>query len=88
MVSTFTIRSIEPVKGSPNSFIAFGVRELRQVKNSVESTDRIVGRHNVRLAVTKRTEFDPSGLLVAEYWEQQILGGRENGQIQALMGAR
>ncbi|MCI0628909.1 MAG: hypothetical protein L0387_45900 [Acidobacteria bacterium] len=79
MVSTFKIRSIEPVKGSPYSFMAFGVRELRQVKNGRETTDRIVSRYTLRLAVTKRTEFNPSGLLIAEYWEQQILGDRESG---------
>lgn len=79
MVSTFKMRSIEPVKGSPYSFMAFGVRELRRVKNGVESTDRIVTRYTLRLAVTKRTEFNPSGLLIAEYWEQQILGDRETG---------
>jgi hypothetical protein len=78
MVSTFKIRSIEPVKGSPYNFMAFGVRELRQVKNGTETTDRIVTRYTLRLAVTKRTEFNPSGLLVAEYWEQQILGDRDN----------
>jgi len=81
MVSAFKIRSIEPVKGSPYSFMAFGVRELRQVKNGGETTDRIVSRYTVRLAVTKRTEFNPSGLLVAEYWEQQILGDRDNSVL-------
>ena len=78
MVSNFKIRSIEPVKAVPYSFMAFGVREVHQVKNGVESSDRIVSRHNLRLALTKRTEFNPSGLLVAEYWEQQILGDRNS----------
>ncbi len=81
MVSTFKIRSIEPVKGSPYNFMAFGVREIRQVKNGGETTDRIVTRYTLRLAVTKRTEFNPSGLLVAEYWEQQILGDRGNSVL-------
>ena len=82
MVSTFKIRSIEPFKGTPYNFMTIGVREIRQVKNGVESTDRIVSRHNLRLAVTKRSEFNPSGLLVAEYWEQQILGDRNNAPLQ------
>jgi len=84
MVSAFKIRSIEPVKGSPYNFMAFGVRELRQVKNGGETTDRVVTRYTLQLAVTKRTEFNPSGLLVAEYWEQQILGDRDN----SLFGAK
>jgi hypothetical protein len=82
MVSTFMLRDVEPVKGIPYSFMAFGVREVHQVKNGAESTDRIISRHNLRLAVTKRTEFNPSGLLVAEYWERQIVGDRNNGLLQ------
>lgn len=82
MVSTFVVRSIEPVKGIPYAFMAFGVREVRQVKNGLETTDRIVSRHNLRLALTPRTEINPGGLLVGEYWEQQILGDKNHGLLQ------
>ncbi len=82
MVSTFKVRSIELVKGSPYSFMAFGVKEIHQLRSGVESTDRIVSRHHLRLAVTGRSGDNPSGLLVAEYWEQQILGDRNTGVLQ------
>lgn len=82
MVSNFKLRSMEPVKGSPYCYMAFGVKEIRQLKNGLESTDHIVSRHHLRLAVTKRSEDNPSGLLVAEYWEQQILGDRNTGALQ------
>jgi len=82
MVSTFKLRDIEPIKGAPYTFMAFGVREVHQTRDGVESTDRIVSRHKVRLAVTRRSEYNPSGLLVAEYWEQQIVGARNSGPLQ------
>jgi len=82
MISNFRIRSIEPVKDNPYSFTAFGVKELHQVKDGRETTDRIVSRHNVRLVSDRRSEENPSGLLVAEYWEQQILGDRSSGLVQ------
>jgi hypothetical protein len=83
IVSAFKLRDMEAVKGVPYQFMAFGVREVRLVKNGIESMDRIVSRHNLRLAVTKRSEHNPSGLLIAEYWEQQILGDRNSGPVQS-----
>lgn len=82
IVSTFKPRDMEVVKGVPYQFMAFGVREVRLVKNGIETMDRIISRHNLRLAVTKRSEHNPSGLQVAEYWEQQILGDRSSGLVQ------
>ena len=40
--------------------------------------DRIVGQYNVRLVEERRSEFNPSGLLVAEYSEKQMVGERDN----------
>ena len=82
IVSAFRLRDMEAVKGVPYQFMAFGVREVRLVKNGIETMDRIISRHNLRLAVTQRSEHNPSGLLVAEYWEQQILGDRSSGLVQ------
>src|SRR5271157_1023125 len=45
-------------------------------------TDRIVGQYNVRLVEERRSEFNPSGLLVAEYSEKQMVGERDNGLEQ------
>ena len=82
IVSAFRLRDMEAVKGVPYQFMAFGVREVRLVKNGIETMDRIISRHNLRLAVTQRSEHNQSGLLVAEYWEQQILGDRNSGLVQ------
>src|SRR5216683_4377416 len=82
MISDFEIRSIEHVKGTPWTYTVFGVKEVHRVKNATEATDQIVGRYNVRLVETARSETNPSGLLVAEYGEQQMVGEREAGLLQ------
>src|SRR5216684_6607661 len=82
VISDFEIRSIEHVKGTPWTYTIFGVKEIHRVKNATEATDQIVGRYNVRLVETARSEVNPSGLLVAEYGEQQMVGDREAGLLQ------
>ena len=82
VISDFAIRSIEHVKGTPWTYTVFGVKEVHRVKNATEATDQIVGQYNVRLVETVRSETNPSGLLVAEYGEQQMVGDRETGLIQ------
>ena len=88
ITSTFRLRTIEPVKGQPWTYTAFGVKELHKVHNKAESTDRLVTQYNIRLIQTDRSERVPSGLMVAEYAEQQMVGQRENGlsQASALIG--
>jgi hypothetical protein len=82
IVTNFTIRTITAVQDSPLTFTAFGVKEIHRLKNKQETTDQIVGRYNVRLAVDRRTEYNPSGLLVADYWEQQMVGDKNTGLSQ------
>jgi hypothetical protein len=82
IVTNFTIRTIAVVQGSPLTFTAFGVKEIHRLQNKQETTDQIVGRYNVRLALDRRTEYNPSGLLVADYWEQQMVGDKNTGLSQ------
>ena len=87
ITSSFKLRSLEPVKGQPWTYVAFGVKEVHRMHNKVESTDRLVEQYNVRLLQTERSERIPSGLLVAEYGEQQMVGEKDNGldQFSVLM---
>ena len=62
ITSQLRIRTIEPVKNAPWTYVAFGVKEIHRVRQRVESTDRIVGRYNVRLVQDRRSESNPSGL--------------------------
>jgi len=82
IISDFRIRSIERSQNAPWSYVVFGVKEVHRIKNGTEVTDRIVGQYNLRLAEERRTELNPSGLLVADYSEQQMVGDRDNGLLQ------
>ncbi|HEV2402556.1 MAG TPA: VirB8/TrbF family protein [Candidatus Sulfotelmatobacter sp.] len=82
MISEFRIRSIEHMKGTPWTYTVFGVKEIHRVKNDTETTDEIVGQYHVRLVETARTETNPSGLLVAEYGEQEMVGEKQTGLLQ------
>jgi type IV secretory pathway TrbF-like protein len=82
IISDFRIRSIERSKDAPWTYVAFGVKEVHRIKNGTEVTDRIVGQYNIRLIEEHRTELNPSGLLVAEYSEQQMVGERDNNLLQ------
>jgi hypothetical protein len=83
ITSTFKLRSLESVKGQPWTYVAFGVKEVHRMHNKIESTDRLVTRYNVRLLQTERSERVPSGLLVAEYGERQMVGEKDNSMVQS-----
>ncbi len=55
---------------------------MHRVKNTSEVIDRIVGRYDIRLVEEQRSERNPSGLLIAEYSERQMVGDREAGLLQ------
>ena len=82
IISDFRIRSIERSKDAPWSYVVFAVKEIHRIKNGTELTDRIVGQYNLRLMEERRTELNPSGLLVADYSEQQMVGDRDNSLLQ------
>ena len=82
IISDFRVRSIERSKDAPWSYVVFGVKEIHRIRNGTEVTDRIVGQYNLRLMEEQRTELNPSGLLVADFSEQQMVGERDNGLLQ------
>jgi type IV secretory pathway TrbF-like protein len=82
IISDFRIRSIERSKDAPWKYAVFGVKEIHKIKNGTEVTDRIVGQYNLRLVEERRTELNPSGLLVADYSEQQMVGEQDNSLLQ------
>ena len=82
IISDFRVRSLEHVKNTPWTFMVFGVKEVHRLKNRQETSDHIVGRYSVRLAFDRRSEYNASGLLVADYWEQQMVGEKNTGLEQ------
>ena len=87
MRSDFKLRApIEVTSDNPLTLRTFGVKEVHRVRDHGEAIDRIVSEFRVRLAVEKRSETNPSGLLIAEFSEQPIEGEKRNRLLQAEPG--
>jgi hypothetical protein len=82
ITSRFKLQSLEPIEKQPWTYLAFGTKEVHRVQQHVERTDRIVGRYTLRLIQERRSERTPSGLLVAEYKEEQMVGEKDLGLQQ------
>jgi hypothetical protein len=80
--SEFELRMLEAAKDDPLTFTAFGVKEVHHIHDHNETIDKIVSELHVRLAVEKRSERNPSGLLVGEYWERAIEGEKRDWVLQ------
>ena len=82
ITAVFHLRSLEPAKDDPLSFIAFGVKEVHHVRDHQETSDKLVGEFHIRLITERRSEANPSGLLIAEYGERLIEGERRDAMAQ------
>jgi hypothetical protein len=80
--SEFQLRSLEAAKEDPLSFTAFGVKSVHHIHDHSETIDKVVSEFHVRLAVEKRSEQNPSGLLIGEYWERPIEGEKRDWVLQ------
>lgn len=78
ITSGFRLLTLEPAKDDPLSFTAFGVRDVHHVIDHNETTDKLVGEFHIRLITEKRSDDNPSGLLIAEYQERLIEGERRD----------
>jgi hypothetical protein len=75
ITSSLKIRSIEPVPGMPWVYQVFAAKEIHRLNaQRIEHTERMVCRYQVRLVYSGRTTLHPTGLLVGEFWEQQMVG--------------
>ncbi len=84
ITSSVRIRSIEPVPGMPWAYQVFGAKEIHRVSSQrIEQTEKMVCRYQVRLVFSGRTQVHPTGLLVGEFWEQQMVGERDIGLEQS-----
>jgi len=80
--SDFQLRSLEVAKDDPLTYVAFGVKEIHHLHNQNETIDKVVSEFHVRLVVERRSESNPSGLLIGEYWERAIEGEKRNWVLQ------
>ena len=82
ITTVFHLRSLEPAKDDPLTFTAFGVKEVHRVHDHQETSDKLIGEFHIRLITEKRSETNPSGLLIAEYGERLIEGERRDAVAQ------
>lgn len=80
--SEFQFRSLEAAKDDPLTYTAFGVKEVHHIHEHNETIDKVVSEFHVRLLAERRSEQNPSGLLIAEYWEQEIEGEKRDWVLQ------
>jgi hypothetical protein len=82
ITSIFHLRSMEPSKEDPLSFTVYGVKEIHRVSDHHETSSKLVGKYHIRLITERRTEENPSGLLIAEYGEELIAGEKRDATAQ------
>ena len=80
--SEFQLRSLEISKEDALTYTAFGVKEVHHIHEHNETIDKVVSEFHIRLAVEKRSEQNPSGLLIGEYWERPIEGEKREWVLQ------
>src|SRR5712672_506464 len=80
--SEFQMRSLEASKDDPLTYTAFGVKEVHHIHEHNETIDKVVSEFRVRVLVERRSEQNPSGLLVGEYWERAIEGEKRDWVLQ------
>ena len=80
--SEFQLRSLEAAEGRSITYVAFGVKEIHHLHNQNETIDKVVSEFHVRLVVERRSESNPSGLLIGEYWKRAIEGEKRNWVLQ------
>ncbi len=84
ITSIFHLRSIEVAKDDPLSFTAYGVKDIHRVNDQKESRSKLVGKFHIRLISERRSELNPSGLLIAEYSEELIEGEKRDAVAQGI----
>ena len=77
--SEFNMGLLEKAEKDPLTYVAHGVKTVHHLHDHAETTDKIVSQFRIRLAVEKRSEENPTGLLIADYLEEQI-DGEKRGQ--------
>ena len=84
ITSVFHLREIEAVKDDPLEFTAFGTKDVHRVSDHRETTTTLTARFHIRLISERRTEQNPSGLLIAEYGEDLIDGHEQPAQAETV----
>src|SRR6267154_1985518 len=77
--SEFILGLLEKSDKDPLTYVVHGIKTVHHLHEHAETTDKIVSQFRIRLAVERRSEENPAGLLIADYVEEQI-DGEKRGQ--------
>ncbi|MGC2741855.1 MAG: hypothetical protein WA672_01615 [Candidatus Angelobacter sp.] len=83
ITSVFHLRAIEASNSDPLSFTVYAVKEIHRVTDHHETSTKLVGKYHIRLITERRTDQNPSGLLIAEYGEELIEGEKRDAVAQS-----
>lgn len=81
--SAFHLRELDAVPSEPLTYVAYGVKDVHQLKDGIETTDHFVNEYRIRLMPDRRSDVNPDGLWIAEYSERPIDGERRNQILNA-----
>lgn len=84
ITSVFHLREIEPAKDDPLNFNVYGTKDVHRVSDHRETTTTLTAKFHIRMIGERRTEQNPSGLLIAEYSEDLIDGREQAAQAQTV----
>jgi hypothetical protein len=84
ITSVFQFHSMEGAKDDPLSFTVYGTKDVHRVSDHRETTAKLVGKIRIRLITERRSEQNPSGLLIAEYGEELIEGAPREAVAQGV----
>jgi hypothetical protein len=81
--SVFHLRELDAVPSEPLTYVAYGVKDVHQLKDGIETTDHFVNEYRIRLMPDRRSDVNPDGLWIAEYSERPIDGERRDRILAA-----
>ncbi len=78
--SEFNLGLLEKSEKDPLTYVVHGVKTVHHLHDHAETIDKIVSQFRIRLAIERRSEQNPTGLLIAGYLEEQIDGEKRAQQ--------
>lgn len=75
--------TIEQDPSDPLTYHAYGIRTVHRMDKQQEMVDQLVEGYRIRLAVTTRSDANPSGLLIAEFQTNEISADTKNEVVNA-----
>lgn len=84
ITAVFHLRQIDASNDDPLQFTAYGAKEIHRISDHRETSSKLIGKFHIRLIRERRTDQNPSGLLIAEYSEDLIDQEQQPAQAQSV----